>query len=132
MQAKAAFEHFVHGLIPAPTLAYNPVNSHHDSGAVRTMQSDVSMAGLAYDRVVNAAAAQGIRIYTVEARGLVTLFNTVPSSMALSRTRAVPTSSRDRVNDTQRTLRDMAGETGGHAFLNGVSSGKMSRTVLPM
>ncbi len=99
-------------------------------GSLKTMQASATMAGLAHDRVINEAAAQAIRIYTVEARGLVTLFDSSPTSAALSRTRSVPSSSRDRINDTHRTLRDMAGETGGHAFLNGVSSGRISRRII--
>jgi VWFA-related protein len=98
--------------------------------ALKSMQASTMMASLSYDRVVNEAAAQSIRIYTVQAEGLVGVFDTVPTSAAMSRTRAVPTSSRERINDAQKTLRGLAGESGGHAFLNGVPAAKIGERIL--
>ena len=57
---------------------------------------------LSFDRVIKQAAALGIRFYTVEAQPL--------------------QESSTRVREAQQTLQSMAAETGGRAFVNGVTS----------
>lgn len=89
-----------------------------------------SMMGLSFDSLINEAAAQSIRLYGVQAEGLVSYFDMTPTSAALAKTRTVPNSSRERVGGAQKTLRDMAGETGGRAFLNGVSAQKIAERML--
>ncbi|HET9298407.1 MAG TPA: hypothetical protein VFO11_00590, partial [Candidatus Polarisedimenticolaceae bacterium] len=57
---------------------------------------------LSFDRVLKNAAALGIRFYTIEAQPLQT--------------------SSTRVREAQQTLQAMAAETGGRAFINGVTA----------
>ncbi len=82
--------------------------------------SQVSGAGLGalttFDMVVDQASAYGIRLYTVQAEGLV-----------MAGSVNVPTTT--RVRDAQDTLRDFALETGGTAFLNGVKSSKIAAKI---
>ncbi len=63
----------------------------------------------AFGHVVEAAAAHGIRFYTIQAEGL------VPSSV--------------RASDTQDTLSSLALETGGEAFLHGLSAQKIAARI---
>jgi hypothetical protein len=99
--------------------------------ALSAMTSDAMTGSLAFDKVVNEASAQGIRIYSVEARGLVTpVDREQPNPYALKRTRTVPTSSRVRLADTHRTLDNMAEETGGRSFLHGVRASRIADRIL--
>jgi hypothetical protein len=72
---------------------------------IETMDVGRGMGQLSVDRVLDVAAAMGIRFYTVQAQGLV--------------------NSEGRVSDAQHTLTSLALETGGAAFLNGVTPKKM-------
>jgi hypothetical protein len=69
-----------------------------------------------FDQVVDKASAYGIRLYTVQAEGLV-----------MAGDQNVPTT--NRVRDAQDTLRDFALETGGTAFLNGVRATKIAQQI---
>jgi hypothetical protein len=94
------------------------------------MSADALAGALAFDHVVNEASAQGIRIYTVEARGLVAdADREAVSSLGSAATLAVPASSRVRMGDTHRTLQGMSAETGGYAFLHGVRAGKIAKRI---
>jgi VWFA-related protein len=64
-----------------------------------------------FDQLVNQAAAYGIRFYPIEGQGLETS------------THGAPTTARFR--SSEHTLRDLAAETGGEAFLNGVRSSRI-------
>lgn len=92
---------------------------------------DASGGGLSFDRVVNRAAAHGVRIYTVQAEGLVapTLQSSVGFKGAYSARNAssIPMA---RVREAQDTLGGLAGETGGQAFLNGVPASKIAGRIL--
>jgi VWFA-related protein len=99
-----------------------------------TMQDIVSadslMGNLPFDRVVNEAAALGIRIYTVQAEGLAGGFDRDMMSVgAQSLAGTSAPSSRVRVTDAQRALSNLAAETGGKAFLNGVPGPKMIERI---
>jgi VWFA-related protein len=96
------------------------------------MASNSLLGGLPFDGVINEASAQGIRIYTVQAQGLVSQFDSRSvASAAMARTRYAPVSpSRVRVADAQETLSSMSGETGGHAFLNGVGASKIAERIV--
>jgi len=99
--------------------------------ALSAMTSDALIGSLAFDKVVNEASAQGIRIYAVEARGLVTpVDREQPNPYALNRTGTVPSSSRVRLADAQRTLDSMAEETGGRSFLHGIRASKIADRIL--
>lgn len=94
------------------------------------MASDVLVGGLPFDRVVNEAAAHGIRFYTVLARGLVTPTDRTPAApQALIQTKTVPASSRLRFRDATDTLANFASETGGHAFLRGDPAKRIAARV---
>jgi len=100
-------------------------------GGLAGVTSDALMGSLAFDEVVDTAAAQGIRVYSVEAQGLVaTVDAATPESAAMGRTYAVPASSRVRTSDTHRTLESLAAETGGRAFLHGVRASKIADRIL--
>ena len=74
-------------------------------------------AQLSFDKVVNEAAAQGIRFYPVKADGLAFNLNAAPSSFAQTRSGARPDIARRRHYDSQDTLGSLAAETGGEAFV---------------
>jgi VWFA-related protein len=99
--------------------------------ALSAMTSDALAGSLAFDEVINQAAAQGIRIYAVEARGLVAAVDIdQPNPTAMSRTRAVPSSSRVRLSDAHSTFESLAAETGGNAFLHGVRAAKIAERIV--
>jgi VWFA-related protein len=81
-------------------------------------------ASHAFDRVLEEATALGIRVYTVEARGL-----SGPSTVSVAAETAAGTSSpvanTQAVRDAQDSLVGMARETGGRSFLNGARSRKI-------
>ncbi len=86
------------------------------------IQSDATTAWLPFDRVVNLAAAQGVRFYSIQAEGLVSHFQT-PLGLAAQAlgARRSPTS-RTRIRDAQGTLGSLSRETGGYAFINGATA----------
>jgi VWFA-related protein len=87
-------------------------------------------AVLAFDRVVNQAATQGLRFYAVLAQGLITPFDeSSPSADTLTRTKTVPASAWVRHRHTQDSLANLATETGGRAFLRGESAGRIAERV---
>jgi VWFA-related protein len=81
-------------------------------------------AAHAFDRVLEEATAMGIRVFTIEARGL-----TAPPNISISAETSAGTSSpvanTRSYRDAQDTLVGMARESGGRAFLNGVRARKM-------
>lgn len=95
------------------------------------MQADTLTGRLPFDQLVNTASAQGIRLYTIEARGLVShMDHSLVNPSAMAETGIASSSSRVRVRDAQSALRDLSGETGGHAFLNGVRATKVGSRIL--
>ena len=95
------------------------------------MTADALMGGLAFDNVVNAASAQGIRVYTVEARGLTAdMDSALPNPSAMTRTYTVASPSRVRLGDTHRALENLAAETGGRSFLHGVRASKIAERIV--
>jgi len=95
------------------------------------MTADSLTGALAFDKVINAASAQGIRIYAIEARGLASPIDDARvQPLAVARTGSASSSSRVRITDTHRTLDDMAAETGGRSFLHGVRAAKIADRIL--
>jgi len=95
------------------------------------MAADALSAPLAMDRLLNEAAAQGIRIHTVEARGLqLTSDLEVQSPVGMATAGAVGSSSRVRTSDAHRTLQGMAAESGGQAFLHGVGPARIAERLV--
>jgi VWFA-related protein len=92
-------------------------------GVTSAMEIDAFAAGTAYDRVVEAAAAHGVRLYTVQAQGLTTSSMLVPA-----RQRGAEANTR-HIADAQDALVGLAMETGGQAFINGVPAAKIARRI---
>lgn len=86
--------------------------------ALTAMQSDSFVAGNAFQRVVEEATSHGIRVYTVQAQGLVG-----PSMLGDSRNNSV------KVRHAQDSLVGLAQESGGEAFLNGVRTAKIAGKI---
>ena len=82
------------------------------------------LAGATFDRVVREAAAYGVRIYSVQAEGLVT-----GSILVRGGHPTAAWTPGIRVSDAQNSLAGLALETGGQAFLNGLSAKKMTRRI---
>ncbi len=87
----------------------NTTLANMDTRALRTLH--------AFDRVVSEANAHGIRLYTVQAEGLVG-----PSMTAGNQSTA-------HIRSAQDSLKSMSLETGGRAFLNGLRAEKMVRAI---
>ncbi|HEX5041660.1 MAG TPA: hypothetical protein VFV75_02080 [Candidatus Polarisedimenticolaceae bacterium] len=99
-----AGDHYL-SFLSASTVAKNALATNQQMGTLES-QTGLSIGGeLSFDRVVKEAAALGIRFYTVEAQPL------QESSV--------------RVHDAQKTLQSLAVETGGKAFINGVTPKRM-------
>lgn len=77
---------------------------------VGPMNAGALMSGNSFDRVINAANAQGVRLYPVQAEGLVTRSGV-------------------RVSSAQDSLKGFALETGGKAFLNGIPAKKIASEI---
>jgi VWFA-related protein len=94
------------------------------------MATDSTTAVLPFDALVNESSALGVRFYPVQAQGLVSRTDSaVPTASAMELTGGGASLPRLRVNDAQRTLQNLAAETGGYAFLNGVGSEKIARRI---
>jgi VWFA-related protein len=101
------------------------------TSALSDMATEAFAAGVAFDQVLNEATAQGIRFYPVYAQGLVTPYDRERvDSAGLARAGTVPSSSRVRLRDAQRTLASMASETGGHVFLRGEGPAKIAENIV--
>ena len=108
---------------------FNERVQQSDSGPL--LESDARFGSLSMDRIINEASAHGIRFYPIEAQGLVSLSMSQGSGFAGSyhaNNASLPSSV--RIRESQDTLSAMALETGGHAFLNGVSAAKIATRVL--
>lgn len=99
--------------------------------------NDAATGALPLDRVMNDAAALGIRFYTIEGQGIMGMDTFIQSrspstggggGQSASNAQAGVNSQRTR--DSQATLVSLAAETGGRAFLNGVSASKMAAQIL--
>jgi VWFA-related protein len=109
------------------------------TAAAATIINDGQTGAMPLDRVMNEASSFGIRFYTVEGQGI-----TGPNSFIGSRgspstggggngsaaNQASAGVSTVRTKDAQTTLGSLAAETGGRAFLNGVSPNRMTSQIL--
>jgi VWFA-related protein len=103
------------------------------------LDSQSFAAGHGYDGVIREANAQAVRLYTVQAEGLVGDRSVSERGMraagggrtAVSRQvrRVAPIPGGKRIDDAQDSLSGLALETGGRAFLNGVSAAWIARRV---
>ncbi len=93
-------------------------------------------AAHALDGVIAAASAHGIRLYTIQAEGLVTgdtqavPGNSTPIVPGTNLSRVQPFNpNMQRVRQAQDALVGLALETGGRSFLNGVAASKMVSAI---
>lgn len=95
--------------------------------ALSAMEQDSFSAGNVFDKVLEEATTNGIRIYAIQAEGLVT------DSLALSAPTRLsgqdPLPYRRRLADAQNSLVGLARETGGQPFLNGVGVAKVAERI---
>ncbi len=80
----------------------------------------------AIDGIIDTATANGIRLYTIQAEGLVT--GESLSLPGVSSPGGV-NPNQSRIRDAQNALAGMALETGGKSFLNGVAAPKMVKAI---
>jgi hypothetical protein len=86
------------------------------------MATGTLMGSLSFDAAINEAAAQGVRLYTVQAEGLTErMHGALPGSAAATQTKTVGAPRSIRSREARDTLRGMAAETGGESFLQGSS-----------
>ncbi|HKQ61814.1 MAG TPA: hypothetical protein VJS92_11005 [Candidatus Polarisedimenticolaceae bacterium] len=92
-------------------------------------------AGNPFEKAIDAAAAEGVRVYTIQAQGLVshTSTETGPAAPPPGRGRrpvpSRPIPATARLSDAQKSLSGLAAETGGRAFLNGVPAIKIADQI---
>ncbi len=97
------------------------------------IESDAASGALPLDRVVNEAAALGIRFYTVEGQGISTsdsFSQAAVKSRGSAQNLPPPSFNTQRTTDAQGTLVSLAAETGGRSFLNGVAPSRMAGQIL--
>jgi len=82
----------------------------------------------ALDRIIAAASSNGIRLYTVQAEGLVTGDTLALPGVTTAGGRSF-NPNQQRIRQAQDALAGMALETGGQAFLNGIASSKMVTAI---
>ncbi len=95
------------------------------------IRNDAETGKMNLDRVIDQAAALGIRFFTVEGAGLVADSLNLASRSGASTTRSSAefAANSQRHRDAQETLASLATETGGRAFLNGAPSAKVARRI---
>ncbi len=103
-------------------------------GASALLDAEATLGSIAFDRLVNDAAAHGVRFYGIEAQGLsglgegaglATSRGAAGSDTLLS---AIP--SNLRVRAAQDALSVLSLESGGQAFLNGMPAQRIARRIL--
>mgnify|MGYP003693691059 CR=1 FL=1 len=84
--------------------------------------------------VINDAAALGIRFYTVEGQGMTSeQFSHTGAKLRIEQTSetSLPADANSQnLRDAQNTMVSLAAETGGRAFLNGVTPARMATKIL--
>ena len=93
---------------------------------ISKMSADAAWASNPFDRLLEEATAHGVRVYTIQAEGLVTID---PTLAPLAPNVAAPSVSTRHITDAQNTLVSLAHETGAEAFLNGVRPAKIARRI---
>jgi VWFA-related protein len=104
-------------------LSFFSESQQRNRGALRAAQMDSFSAATPFDRAIEEAAAHGVRVYTVQAEGLV-------GDSSLVRATPQNRSNRQRVRDAQNSLVGMALESGGRGFINGVPAPKIAERIL--
>jgi len=128
-----AGEHYLAFFSGLDTLDANgrPVS---DAAAI---QADAATGALPLDKVINEASGLGIRFYTIEGQGMSGTDSFIQSRGSANSGGAgqvprvaSPALGFQRTRDAQTTLGSLAAETGGRAFINGVTPAKMASQIL--
>jgi hypothetical protein len=96
------------------------------------MELDSFSAATAFDRVVEEAGAHGIRLYTVQAEGMVgeSMVSSSRGQTARGANLSGETMATNRRTfDAQNSLVSLAAETGGESFLRGVRAAKIADRI---
>jgi len=111
-------------MTPDEQASAEPITIDGDTGAV------------ALDRVINDAAALGVRFYTIEGQGMTGETSPIEAHGSASNDRGGSSGNQaptfvntQHVKDAQDTLVSLAGETGGRAFINGVAPNRMAAQI---
>jgi hypothetical protein len=95
------------------------------SATANAIRADADTGALPLDRVIGEAAVRGIRFYTVEGQGMT---SEIAGGVGLL---GAPDDAYTRHRmDAQGTLVSLAAETGGRAFVNGVTPARMADQIL--
>ncbi len=95
---------------------------------ISRMETDGLVAHHAFDRVVEAASSNEVRLYTVQGEGMLAPSMTV--NRGNSRNQAQPSANNRRRFDAQNSLVGLARETGGQAFLHGAPGKKIATRIV--
>jgi VWFA-related protein len=95
------------------------------SWQAHAIRADADTGALPLDRVISEAAVRGIRFYTVEGQGMTSEVAGVVGCLGCPD----DAYTRHRM-DAQGTLVSLAAETGGRAFVNGVTPARMADQIL--
>lgn len=83
-----------------------------------------------FDQLIDTASAHGVRLYTVQAEGLVTGISASPlSGKTINVVSSDPRSTSRRFDDAKNSLAGLAAETGGESFLNGVGPARIAKRI---
>ncbi len=109
------------------------INKYRSQGLelqVHTIETTAEAGQFHLDRVIDEADSLGVRFYTVEASGLRSGDLRIPGRSTMSPMTTPPSATDRRFVDAENALAALALETGGRAFLNGVSAGDVAERVL--
>ena len=123
-----AGEHYL-SFFSGPTVQNSNGKPTADAGAIL---ADAATGALPLDRVVNEAAALGVRFYAIEGQGVgggSSLIQSRNSAFSGGNQASAKINSQ-RIRDAQGTLDSLAAETGGRSFLNGVAPSRMATQIL--
>jgi VWFA-related protein len=104
-------------------------DTHGDQAEVKALaRASAFSAAHAFDRVLEEATAMGIRVYTIEARGMTAIPNNSLAAEPVAGWSS-PLANSQPVKDAQNSMVAMAMETRGRAFLNGVRARKITARI---
>jgi VWFA-related protein len=100
-----------------------------DENIFKKMEMDSFTAGASFQRVIEEASSHGVRLYTIQAEGLVMTSPRLTVTNSARSGSATAGYNNQRVRDAQNSLVSLARETGGDSFLNGVRAEKIAEKI---
>lgn len=100
-----------------------------DEALMKKMELDAFSSSGAFQKVIEEASANGVRLYTIQAEGLVSSSPRLTITQETRSGTASATYNSQRIRDAQNSLVGLAQETGGEAFLNGVRAAKIATAI---